>query len=137
MKKLLFTFLIILLLSFNQDNYKHIGEWQGNDETGQVGTLILDKNNNITFKIGNETMGGNDFVINGIKAELKYEIDYSKIPIEIDFVGYEKGNTLEKGRMKGIIKFVSDDKLEMASNFNDERPENFNENSIVLNKIKL
>ncbi len=34
--------------------------------------------------------------------------------------------------MKGIIKFIFDDKLELASNFNDERQTNFKENAIVF-----
>ena len=78
MKKLLLIVSILFLFSFAINNTKHIGEWRGKDESGQVGTLVLDENNTITFKLGNETMGGKDFVINGIKAELKYEIDYSK-----------------------------------------------------------
>ncbi len=94
--KLLIILFIISSFSLTQTNTKHIGEWQGKDEAKQVGILILDQNNNVTFKMGNESLGGKDFIINGINAELKYEIDYSKNPIEIDFVGYEKVAHLKK-----------------------------------------
>ena len=64
------------------------------------------------------------------------KLTIQKNPVEIDFVGYIKGNASEKGRMKGILKFYSEEKMEMATNFNEKRPDNFRENSILLTKTK-
>ncbi|HEY5123832.1 MAG TPA: hypothetical protein VIK14_08875, partial [Ignavibacteria bacterium] len=128
------------LIGCSSQNNRHIGEWRGTDK-GKTGSLILDKTGHAIFVMDNQVFGGNNFEINGVKAELRYEIDYAKEPIWLDLVAFEKGIDAEKGRMKGIIRFLTDTKIEYRLQF-DLSAERFKlfdsedkENTIVLNKI--
>jgi hypothetical protein len=132
--------LLIFVLHCCSNTYeKHIGEWKG-ESKGEVGSLILDKTKHAVLVIGNEVIGGDDFVIQGDKQGVcKYEIDYSKNPIWLDIVIYEKGKSEELGRLKGIVRFLTDSKMEYRIGFEGKRFENFDpedqENTIVLDKV--
>ncbi|ESU19844.1 hypothetical protein FEDK69T_31000 [Flavobacterium enshiense DK69] len=134
--------LIIATLFFgcSNSNQKHIGEWTGTDK-GEKGSLILNEGNSAVFVIGNQVLGGKNFEINGVKASLEYEIDYSKNPIWLDLVLYEKEQKIEKGRMRGIVRFLTDTKMEYRVSFNpfSDRFTKFDsedkENTIVLDKM--
>ena len=83
--------------------------------------------------------GGNDLEIDGHKAELKYEIDYSKSPIWLDLITvvYGKDGQIGEGRLKGIVKFLTDKKIEyrIGHNITDERPVEFDKvNTEILDK---
>ena len=139
-KHILILTLTILIFGCSNSNQKHIGEWTGSDK-GETGSLILNRGNSAIFVLGNQVLGGDNFEINGVKAILKYEIDYSKDPIWLDFVIYEEGQTLEKGRLKGIIRFLTNTKMEYRSNF-DPSADRFTkfdsedkEYTIVLDKV--
>jgi hypothetical protein len=131
---------IISLVNCSSENNRHIGEWKGTDNTGKTVILILNKTNHAVLVLDNQVLGGEEFEINGIKAECKYEIDYSKNPIWLDLVALEKGKAQEKGRFKGIVKFITDHKIEYRVNFSGERFDKFDpedkENTIVLDKTK-
>ncbi len=74
----------------------------------------------------------------GKQAEWKYEI-YSKNPHWLDIVIYEKGKRIETGRLKGIVRFITDNNIEYRLSFDDNRFDNFDAddkvNTIVLDKI--
>ena len=118
----------------------HIGEWKGTDYTGKSATLILDKSNHAVLIQDNQVIMGKEFELNKIKAECKYDIDYSKNPLWLDLVIYEQGKTKEIGRVKGIVRFITDNKIEYRLNFNGERFDKFDpedkESTIVLDKVK-
>ena len=128
--------LIFSLISCSQSK-KHIGEWKGTDEKGKVGSLILNESSHVILVMGNQVIGGKDFEIDGIKAECKYEINYKKDPIWLDIVFSKEG--AESGRMKGIIRFISDTKMEYRLSFDTSRFEKFDPtdklNTIVLDKV--
>lgn len=138
-KTLLLITVIFILQSCSNSNERHIGEWKGTDNTGKTASLVLDKNSHAVFVINNQVLGGTEFEMQGVKAECKYEIDYSKNPIWLDIVICEKGKKEEKARLKGIIRFITDNKLEYRLNFGGERFDKFdsdeNENTIVLDKV--
>jgi hypothetical protein len=77
----------------------------------------------------------------GVKGECKYEIDYSKNPIWFDVVIYEQGKTEEMGRIKGIIQFITDNKMQyrMTLSFGGDRFDKFDtedkQSTIVLDKV--
>ena len=118
---------------------KHIGEWKGMDK-GNPADLILDKTNHATFIVDNQVFGGNDYKLESNPAECKYEIDYSKNPIWLDIVLYKKEGNVEKLRLKGIIRFITDSKIEYRVNLKGERFPGFDTNdslnTIVLDKVK-
>ena len=137
-KTILLLALIFIFYNCSNPKERHIGEWKGVDK-GQTGSLILDKNNNAILVSGNQVIGGKDFELNGIKADCKYEIDYSKNPIWLDIVVYEQGNTQEKVRLKGIMRFVTDNKIEYRTDFTGNRFDSFDpkdkENTMVFDKV--
>lgn len=136
---LFFTVAIILTGCSNNED-KIIGEWSGLDKR-RVLKLILDKNGDATLVDNNLVLGGKDFVVRGIKAQMKYEINYSKEPIWLDLV-VSKKDTEEKITFKGIVKFITDTKIQYRVNLtpNGERFDGFDveekSNSIVLDKVK-
>jgi len=76
-------------------------------------------------------------MINGIKAELKYEVDFAKNPIWIDLIAIEKETKIEKGRIKGILKYINENNIEILLDFNGKRYKNFekeNEEYILMLK---
>jgi hypothetical protein len=136
-KSLLLISVIFILQSCSNPNERHIGEWKGIDK-GKTESLILDKSNHAILVQGNQVIGGKEFEMNGIKGECKYEIDYSKNPIWLDLVVYEQGKSQEKVRLKGIMRFITDNKIEYRLDFTGKRFDTFDpedkENTIVLDK---
>ena len=140
-KRVLILILTIVIFGCSNSNQKHIGEWTCSDNTGETGSLILNKGNSAVFIVGNQVLGGDNFEINGVKATLKYEIDYSKDPIWLDLVIYEEGQKQETVRAKGIIRFLTNNKMEYRfkpepsvdrfTKFDSEDKEN----TIVLDKV--
>lgn len=114
-----------------------IGEWKNSSDNTD---MILDDSNHVFFMRGNNQVdGGNDFKIDGHKAELKYEIDYSKSPIWLDMITvvYGKDGEIGEGRLKGIVKFLTDKKIEyrVGNKITDERPVEFDKaNTEILDK---
>ena len=130
-KSLLIIATIFILQSCSTPNERHIGEWKATDK-GKTVSLILDKSNYAVFVSENQVIGGKDFQMDGF--ECKYEIDYSKNPILLDLVIYEQGKTQEKGRLKGIIRFITDNKIEYRGLWVDPEDKE-NKNTIVLDKV--
>ena len=147
-KSLLIIATIFILQSCSTPNERHIGEWKGTDE-GKTVSLILDKSNYAVFVSDNQVIGGKDFQIakelpfwslsiflrNVIGFECKYEIDYSKNPILLDLVIYEQGKTQEKGRLKGIIRFITDNKIEYRGLWPTANVPEVKDITIVLDKV--
>jgi hypothetical protein len=138
-KSVLLIAVILILQSCSNTDERHIGEWKGVDNAGTL-SLILDKTNHAVFVQGNQVLGGKDFKVKGIKAECKYEIDYSKSPIWLDLVIYEEGETQESGRFKGIVRFITDKKIVYRINFTGERFDTFDpedtKNTVVFDKVE-
>jgi hypothetical protein len=141
-KKVRYFFLIItisIIQSCSSSEERHVGEWKGTDNTGKFASLILTKDNHAAFVHDNQVIGGKEFEMNGIKVECKYEIDYTKNPIWLDLVIYEKEKTKENGRLKGIARFITDTKIEYRLNFIGERFDKFDiedkQNIIVFDKV--
>ena len=131
-KSLLIIATIFILQSCSTPNERHIGEWKGTDK-GKTVSLILDKSNYAVFVSDNQVIGGKDFQMDGF--ECKYEIDYSKNPILLDLVVYEQGKTQEKGRLKGIIRFITDNKIEYRGLWPTANDPEDKDITIVLDKV--
>ena len=139
-KHTLILSLTIVLFGCLSSNNKHIGEWIGTDKS-EIGSLILNEGNSAVFVLDNQVLGGDGFEMNGIKSYLKYEIDYSKEPIWLDLVLYEEGQKEEKVRLKGIIRFITENKMQYRANF-DPSADRFiifdyedKVNTVMLNKV--
>ncbi|WP_445452113.1 hypothetical protein [Flavobacterium sp. 25HG05S-40] len=122
-------YLIVFLtasISFAQEN-KHFGKWSGINNHGNTASIILDKNNFVVFIEQKETYGGENFTLKGKNYMYKYEIDYSKNPLQIDFVLSEKDTGVETHRVKSIIRFIDENTIEIRNNKdeNSKRPKKF------------
>ncbi len=146
----------------------HIGEWADpNPSPESYNSLVLNRDNSAIFSVDDMIMGGNNFFLveDGIEIRMKvtYEIDYEKDPAWIDFElypeeikfseGSEKYSTEHKlmieemfhadkkqqtSYLKGIIRFVSDNQMELQTS-EISRPTVFdpeNEDYLLLKRIK-
>jgi|ERR1035437_6737558 hypothetical protein len=123
----------------NSDTPKIYGEWKGTDNTGTEVTMILDKTNHATFIGKNQVLGG-DIEKDGIQFECVYDIDYTKNPIWLDIAARKKGEQEERVVMKGIVRFITDSKIEYrSSSYLRDRFKKFDfndkENTIVFDKV--
>jgi len=116
-----------------------IGEWR--DNTMQGKSFVFDKNDHATMILGNEVIGGKDRVGRNHTGELKYEVNYNHDPYWLDLVVYEAGTTNELRRIKGIFRFISNNKMELRMNMEPDggRFSDFDrhdeENTMVLEKV--
>lgn len=137
MKRLLILLLIIPLfsLSVKKHNENFIGRWIGKDEQ-QIGFLSFDSEGYAYFEIQGLIMGGKEFVLNGKKGRMTYEINSESNPVEVDLIVtmLEKG---EQHKLLCIANFIDNDTMEFAMNFEGKRPSEFNsENTILLKREK-
>lgn len=118
------------------------GNWILTDYWNNNSDFILTEDNFVLMTINGEVLDGKKFIIKGGKnngeiAELKYSIDYTKKPIEIDFVAYK--DKQEKGRILGAIKMIRENEFLMTLSFDGKRNLNFskeNEEKIMIARRK-
>ena len=137
MTKILITLLTISLFSFTlaKESNDFVGKWSGEDQ-GEIGFIIFDKDGFASFEIDGEIFGGKNFLLEGEKAEMSYEINNAVDPIQLDFIltKIDSGDQIE---VLCIAKFEDKDNMQFAINFENERPKNFDsDNSIKLKRVK-
>lgn len=99
-----------------------VGKWYGGAAgEAEQGHFIFDSDRTVTMTTEGDTLGGKDWVIDGKAFSLRYEITNSTSPKGIDLVIYSAGEKL--GSMKGIIRMINEDELEMKiSPMGEARP---------------
>jgi hypothetical protein len=133
--------LLLFLPACQSKTERHIGEWSGAG-TGDEGSFILREDHTATLTLGRHKIGGEVFKFRDTEGVFKYEIDYTKDPIWLDFVVLEKGTNKELLRMKSIIRFISDTRMEWRINLlkPGERYLEFDQkngsNTLILDKVK-
>ena len=139
MKKIILLVLTTLMVSsFTVDNisdFSIVGKWQG-VEGDEVGYFIFDEEGYVYIEAKGLKIGGKEFEMKGKKGSMRYEIDYSKSPMEIYFiVTIFDDNKTE--RLLCIAKKIDNDKILFSIGFNGERPIDFKENNeMIFNRIK-
>lgn len=133
MTKFIFTFSLLLFQFPQTSDTRHLGKWEGDDETG-VGYLILDDEDYATIKADGQVLGGKSSVVGGTEVYMLYKIDYSTTPFQIDFIIHQLKDDLELRRLMGIMEFVDDNNLKMALGFTGGRPENFEGDETIIFK---
>lgn len=116
---------------------EHLGLWEGVDQTGKIGLVNFDSTGYAYFVLGQDTLGGESFIIEGYEAYMKYKVDYTAALKTMDFTIYLKENDMEVGKLPGIFKFDENDRLVLCVNFEGEdRPTRFKkDDTIELEKI--
>ncbi|RXJ50676.1 hypothetical protein [Gelidibacter gilvus] len=136
MKKLILLIVLVPFFAFNnQSNSKDfVGKWIGGDKNG-VGAVIFDKEGYAAFEIGEQTIGGKDFVMNDKRGQMTYSINMDTEPIQIDFT-LTKLDSREQKILLAIAEFIDADAINFAVSFDDVRPASFNDDAIILTRVK-
>lgn len=103
-----------------------VGTWYGGDDVGSDnGYMIFAADHNTTLITNSDTIGGRNYIVEGIRIEMEYEVDESSSPAKFDIVFKYEGD--DYGSLKGIIKFIDRNKfqLKLATEMNEPRPTNF------------
>uniref|UniRef100_UPI004048038F hypothetical protein n=2 Tax=Roseivirga sp. TaxID=1964215 RepID=UPI004048038F len=123
----------IISLSVEKDNSKFIGKWIGEDQN-DIGYMSFDSEGYVYLEMEGEIIGGEEFVINGEKGKMTYEINSETNPIEVDFIV----TVLKSGEQKRLLciaDFIDDNTMKFAINFDENRPTQFDsENSIIFKR---
>ncbi len=137
MKKILILFLMIPLLSMTikNDRAKFVGKWIGEDKK-EIGYLNFDTEGYAFFEFQGKIFGGKEFIFNGKKGKMTYEINSETNPIQVDLT-VTKLESGEQKKLLCIAEFINNDKMKFAINFEEKRPTEFDsENSIIFKREK-
>ncbi len=122
-------------MTIKNDKAKFIGKWIGEDEK-EIGYLNFDSDGYASFEIQGQIYGGKEFVFDGKKGEITYEINCETNPIQVDLI-LTKLESGEQGKLLCIAKFIDNDTMKFAINFEGNRPTDFDsENSIIFKRVK-
>ena len=137
MKRLVILFLIIPLLSMTieNDKAKFVGEWIG-DDGKEFGYLNFDSEGYAYFKFRGQIFGGKEFVFDGQKGKMTYEINDQTNPIQVDLT-ITKLETGEQKKLLCIAEFIDNDTMKFALTYEKIRPTDFDsKNAFVIKRVK-
>jgi len=134
--KFLLTILMLplFILSSTTQNDKVVGKWIGEDQN-EVGYVLFDQEGYAAFEFNGQVMGSKSFILNGEKGKMTYTVDFTTTPIEIDLT-LTKLETGESKQLLAIADFTDSDTMNFNLAINGERPTTFDENAIVLRRVK-
>ena len=130
--------LFITIIGYSQKSL--YGKWEST-EKGDVGFFNFDEKGYAVLSVNNESLGGENYMYNGITANLTYTVDYTTNPINIDLILTNIESNTELGRVLGIIEFIGNKKIKIRLDFEGiGRPLNFlpldNEDTAILTKVE-
>lgn len=133
--KYLFTFFFIPLFLLSSTSQKEtlVGKWIGEDQN-EIGYLIFDNEGYAAFEVNGLVMGGKEFIMKGKKGKMTYTVNYNTTPIEVDL----KVTKIESGESQTILaiaEFTKKNIINFNMNFNNIRPTEFDEKSIVFRRV--
>jgi hypothetical protein len=135
-KNTLLLVLLISLSSFINTSLSHQGKWKGEDK-GDIGLLTLTQDNYAIFEFDGIEMGGKSYEYQGTNSSMSYSVTKGVEYNSIDFIITDLDNKEELGRMLGIFKMESNDKMRLAMGFGGKgRPENFEIDSVIFNRAE-
>lgn len=134
MKKLLVITVLVQMLSIisavAQD--KFVGKWTA-DDGKEIGFIEFQEEGYAALGIGNKVMGGKEFTLRGKKGSMTYVVRDEVLPIKIDLV-VTKLESGEQKKLLCIARFINDNEMLFAMNFNNQRPIDFTENNAIILK---
>lgn len=108
-----------------------VGEWSGKDNTGQIASFIFREDGVVIMVMDNFAIGDED------KGKCLWKINSEHDPIHLDFV-LVNHETKEELVIPGIIRFLTDDKIQFCPGRDSERSISFfdagEENTLILNR---
>lgn len=131
----LFMLPFFLSVTIENDKAKFVGKWIGDDK-GDIGYLNFNSEGYAYFEIQGQIMGGKEFVQNGKKGSMTYQINSETEPIQVDLI-VTIFESKEQKKLLCISNFIDDDTMKFAIGFEGIRPTKFDsENSIILKRDK-
>ena len=134
MKKI-FLFLLVLfsIIGFSQKLENLYGKWKGtNNHNNSLGNVIFSDEGYISFIYKGQLIDGKNFVIhggqnNGKSGKVKYTVDFTTNPYKINLIAFfdDNGKIIEKGILKGLLKFVNNDEILILFDFDNKGYTNF------------
>jgi hypothetical protein len=105
----------------SKPKFSIVGRWEGVDRTGRFGAFVFNENGKVTLIIDGKPLGNQDASDSGF---LKYSIDFSKDPIELDIIGFDESGA-RRGNILMIVRIIASDSMKIRTYFNETRPVNF------------
>ena len=131
---LLITFTLVAFKSSSEFNI--VGKWKANDKN-EMGYMVFQKNGYAYILINGKKIGGKEFEMNGVKMSMSYSMDYSKKPIEYDFIITLIDENITQN-MPGILEIINNDKIKVELGFDGQRPTTFGQSTeeVIFNRVK-
>jgi hypothetical protein len=134
MRKIILLLLATLILtSFNKyhtSEFSIVGKWKG--EVGKdIGYITFQNDGYAFFEYQGQIIGGKEYVVNGIKGTMTYEVNYSKTPMDIDLI-VKKIESGEINKLFCIAEKIDKNVIKFQMDFNGNRPMEFNDNDAII-----
>lgn len=136
MKKVLLLLILIYGVSFTSvaQSIDLVGKWSGS-EGSKVDFITFDLEGYATFESQGVIMGGKEFVVNGTKGKMTYELNLDKTPLEIDFT-ITKIDSGDSMKLLAIAELSDANTMNIAIAFDKVRPLEMNSaNSLSLIRV--
>ena len=137
MKRILLLLLVLPLLSMKMENdkSKFFGKWVGEDNN-EIGYLNFQSDGYAFFEIQGQVFGGKEFIFEGKKGKMTYEVHEETDPVQIDFI-ITKLESGQQTTLLCIAKFIDDDTMKFAISYDNLRLTEFDtENTIIFKREK-
>ena len=116
---------VVEVVEVDDDENKFVGIWLSETDNG-IMILHLDPEGFATIKFEQRTIGGKEWVYEGEKAIMTYEINTETSPTQLDII-ITKLESGQQDYWRGIIKLVDTDFMKFATfyKWNGDRPTKF------------
>jgi len=139
MKKLILLFITSLILTsfskVSETDFNIIGKWKGEDNS-EVGYISFDKEGYAYFEFNGQKIGGKEFLIEGKKGSMRYEIEFTENFINVDLIV----TVIDENKTKSLLCLVeklNDDEMRFTIGFEGERPKGFeNNDAMIFKRVK-
>lgn len=135
MKKHNLLIVLVPFFAFSHQSNSKTFVGNGLERIKMVLAVIFDKEGDSAFDIGEQTIGGKDFVMNDKRDQMTYRINMHTEPIQIDFT-LTKLDSGEQKILFAIAEFIDADAINFAVSFDDMRPASFIDDAITLTRVK-
>jgi hypothetical protein len=106
------------------------------EDKKEIGYLTFERDGYAFFEIQGQIMGGKEFIFDGKKAKMTFEVHENTSPIEVDLVITMQESGVQS-TMLCIVDFIDDDTMNFAISFSEERPKDFkSDDAILLKRVK-
>lgn len=133
MKNTILTLSTLSLMAFTitqKSDFDIVGRWERIDGKEAI-NFRFDKEGYAYFDAKAFQIGGKAFIIKGKKRSLRYEIDYSKSPLEINVI-YQTLDNSEPEKTVFIIKKMNNKKIQIVVLKDNKRPKIIDTNNMHI-----